>query len=111
MGHNYLRTLPYEVGKLFNIIILVLVGNPLTKEIMALYSEPNGTQKLLTYMLDNLHGEFYRFCMYLSSVSCDSSVGKGSFIIPASILTSATNKLFNLCPDLYSAAVLCSRIL
>lgn len=58
LGHNYLRTLPYEVGKLFNIIILVLVGNPLTKEIMALYSEPNGTQKLLTYMLDNLHGKY-----------------------------------------------------
>lgn len=55
-----MRVLPYEIGKLFNIIILGLVGNPLPKDIMAIYSEPNGTQKLLTYMLDNLSGKPYK---------------------------------------------------
>ncbi|XP_050300487.1 CCR4-NOT transcription complex subunit 6-like isoform X2 [Anthonomus grandis grandis] len=35
-------------------MILGLVGNPLSKDIMTIYSEPNGTQKLLTFMLDNL---------------------------------------------------------
>lgn len=44
------------MGKLFNLMVLGLQGNPLNKEIMSLYSEPNGTQKLLTYMLDNLQG-------------------------------------------------------
>ncbi|XP_076253134.1 CCR4-NOT transcription complex subunit 6-like twin isoform X2 [Rhynchophorus ferrugineus] len=54
LNHNHLRILPYELGKLFNLMILGLVGNPLTKDILTIYSEPNGTQKLLTFMLDNL---------------------------------------------------------
>ncbi|XP_018560799.1 CCR4-NOT transcription complex subunit 6-like [Anoplophora glabripennis] len=54
LAHNYLRILPYELGKLFNLMILSLMGNPLSKDIMQIYSEPNGTQKLLTFMLDNL---------------------------------------------------------
>lgn len=33
------------------------MGNPLQKEFMNIYNEPNGTQKLLTYMLDNLSCE------------------------------------------------------
>ncbi|CAH2010291.1 unnamed protein product [Acanthoscelides obtectus] len=56
LAHNYLRILPYELGKLFNLMILSLVGNPLNKDIMSIYSEPNGTQKLLSFMLDNLQG-------------------------------------------------------
>ncbi|CAH0553446.1 unnamed protein product [Brassicogethes aeneus] len=52
--HNFLRILPYELGKLFNLMVLGLAGNPLNKDIMNIYSEPNGTQRLLTYMLDNL---------------------------------------------------------
>ncbi|KAB0801978.1 hypothetical protein PPYR_04164 [Photinus pyralis] len=54
LSHNVLRILPYEIGKLFNLIMLGLHGNPLNKDIMTIYSEPNGTHKLLTYMLDNL---------------------------------------------------------
>lgn len=54
LAHNHLRILPYELGKLFNLMILSLVGNPLNKDIMSIYSEPNGTQKLLTFMLDNV---------------------------------------------------------
>jgi CCR4-NOT transcription complex subunit 6 len=54
LSHNQLRILPYELGKLFNLMVLGLIGNPLSKDIMNIYAEPNGTQKLLTFMLDNL---------------------------------------------------------
>jgi Leucine-rich repeat (LRR) protein len=57
LNNNHLRVLPYELGKLFQLHILGLQGNPLTKEILTLYGEPNGTHKLLTYMLDNLQGK------------------------------------------------------
>lgn len=32
-------------------------GNPLSQDILNLYQEPDGTRKLLNYMLDNLAGE------------------------------------------------------
>ncbi|XP_063227198.1 CCR4-NOT transcription complex subunit 6-like isoform X2 [Bacillus rossius redtenbacheri] len=54
LNNNHLRSLPYELGKLFQLHVLGLAGNPLTKEVLAIYSEPNGTHKLLSYMLDNL---------------------------------------------------------
>uniref|UniRef100_U5EWB3 poly(A)-specific ribonuclease n=1 Tax=Corethrella appendiculata TaxID=1370023 RepID=U5EWB3_9DIPT len=54
LNNNLLRVLPYELGKLFHLHILGLHGNPLGKDVMSLYNEPNGTNKLLTYMLDNL---------------------------------------------------------
>ncbi|XP_039968872.1 CCR4-NOT transcription complex subunit 6-like isoform X1 [Bactrocera tryoni] len=54
LNNNYLRNLPYEIGKLFHLHVLGLMGNPLQKEFLSIYNEPNGTQKLLTYMLDNL---------------------------------------------------------
>ncbi|XP_060063533.1 CCR4-NOT transcription complex subunit 6-like isoform X2 [Ylistrum balloti] len=54
LNHNCLRVLPYELGKLFNLQTLGLKGNPLSQEIMNLYNSPNGTQKLLSYMLDHL---------------------------------------------------------
>ncbi|PSN30698.1 CCR4-NOT transcription complex subunit 6 [Blattella germanica] len=59
LNNNHLRVLPYELGKLFQLHILGLQGNPLTKEILSLYGEPNGTHKLLTYMLDNLQDKSY----------------------------------------------------
>jgi len=54
LNNNLLRVLPYELGKLFHLVILGLHGNPLGKDILSIYNEPNGTSKLLTYMLDNL---------------------------------------------------------
>ncbi|KAJ8668588.1 hypothetical protein QAD02_010251, partial [Eretmocerus hayati] len=54
LNQNFLRVLPYELGKLFQLQVLGLHGNPLSKEVMALYGELSGTQKLLSYMLDNL---------------------------------------------------------
>ncbi|XP_026679283.1 CCR4-NOT transcription complex subunit 6-like [Diaphorina citri] len=56
LNNNNLRTLPYELGKLFQIQILGLHGNPLSKDYMKIYNEPNGTQKLLSYLLDSLQG-------------------------------------------------------
>lgn len=34
-----------------------ITGNPLSPDILNLYQEPDGTRKLLNYMLDNLAGE------------------------------------------------------
>lgn len=64
LNNNLLRLLPYELGKLFQLHVLGLQGNPLTKEVLSLYSEPNGTHKLLTYMLDNLQGKELVFCFF-----------------------------------------------
>uniref|UniRef100_A0A182W382 Uncharacterized protein n=1 Tax=Anopheles minimus TaxID=112268 RepID=A0A182W382_9DIPT len=56
LNNNYIRLLPYELGKLFNLHVLGLHGNPLGKDVLSIYNEPNGTSKLLMYMLDNLSG-------------------------------------------------------
>ena len=57
LNHNSLRLLPYEIGKLFNLHILGLAGNPLQPEILSLYK--SGTPHLLTYLLDNLAGKWF----------------------------------------------------
>ncbi|XP_061196142.1 CCR4-NOT transcription complex subunit 6-like [Saccostrea echinata] len=54
LNNNLIRMLPFELGKLFNLQTLGLKGNPLSPEILNIYNQPNGTQKLLSYMLDNL---------------------------------------------------------
>lgn len=56
LHNNYLRVLPYELGKLFHLQLLGLQGNPLSKEMLSIYNDNNGTAKLLSYMLDNLQG-------------------------------------------------------
>ncbi|KAH9501544.1 CCR4-NOT transcription complex subunit 6, variant 2 [Dermatophagoides farinae] len=58
LNHNNLRQLPYELGRLFQLQQLALKGNPLTQELLVIYNEQNGVQKLLTYLLDNLQGRF-----------------------------------------------------
>lgn len=55
--NNLLRSLPYEIGKLFHLQILGLQGNPLNKECLKIYNEPNGTLKLLSFLLDSLAGK------------------------------------------------------
>ena len=52
LNHNSLRVLPYELGKLFQLQLLGLNGNPLQKDIQSLYK--TGTNHLLTYLFDNL---------------------------------------------------------
>ena len=65
LNHNQLRVLPYEIGKLFNLQNIGLKGNPLTMEIQSVYSDSNGTLKLLNYMLDNLAGKIpICLCLY-----------------------------------------------
>ncbi|KAF0300769.1 putative RNA-directed DNA polymerase from transposon BS [Amphibalanus amphitrite] len=54
LNHNLLRLLPYELGKLFNLQVLGLKGNPLAADILSVYQEANGTQRLLTMMLNSL---------------------------------------------------------
>lgn len=45
--------LPHNI----NVDILILrSGNPLAQDIMNLYQEPDGTRRLLNYLLDNLAG-------------------------------------------------------
>ncbi|KAL4659817.1 CCR4-NOT transcription complex subunit 6-like isoform X1 [Arapaima gigas] len=56
LNNNQLRVLPFELGKLFQLQTLGLKGNPLTQEILSLYQEPDGTRRLLNYLLDNLAG-------------------------------------------------------
>lgn len=56
LNNNLLRVLPFELGKLFQLQTLGLKGNPLTQDILNLYLEPDGTRRLLNYLLDNLAG-------------------------------------------------------
>ncbi|MEQ2259544.1 CCR4-NOT transcription complex subunit 6, partial [Xenotaenia resolanae] len=60
LNNNQLRVLPFELGKLFQLQTLGLKGNPLAQEIMSLYQEPDGTRRLLSYLLDNLAGAIKR---------------------------------------------------
>ncbi|KAM9795039.1 CCR4-NOT transcription complex subunit 6a [Neosynchiropus ocellatus] len=60
LNNNQLRVLPFELGKLFQLQTLGLKGNPLAQEIMSLYQEPDGTRRLLNYLLDNLAGAIKR---------------------------------------------------
>lgn len=49
----------------------VFTGNPLAQEILNLYQEPDGTRRLLNYLLDNLagtkRGELLNSSLFLSS--------------------------------------------
>ena len=57
LNNNQLRLLPYELGRLINLQVLGLKGNPLASEFTSHYScnDPKGTHKLLAYMLDHIH--------------------------------------------------------
>jgi CCR4-NOT transcription complex subunit 6 len=57
LNNNSLRALPYELGRLFLLQTLGLSGNPLSPELINMVKEPNGTSRLLTFMLDNLQGK------------------------------------------------------
>ncbi|KAJ0019843.1 hypothetical protein NQD34_007412 [Periophthalmus magnuspinnatus] len=69
LNNNLLRVLPYELGRLFQLQTLGLKGNPLSQDILNLYQEPDGTRKLLNYMLDNLAGELSTCLQWLSPIS------------------------------------------
>ena len=67
------RVLPYELGRLFQLQTLGLNGNPLSSEIIELYSSPNGTYELIGYLLDNqppnMEQPGIEFCLLLFSIS------------------------------------------
>ena len=58
LNNNQLRLLPYELGRLINLQVLGLKGNPLASEVLGIYNEPKGTHKLLAYMLDHIHRKY-----------------------------------------------------
>ena len=66
--NNNLRVLPNELGKLFQLQTLNLQGNPLPQEVLNLLAESNGTTKLLTFMLDNLAGEYQTEVCFVMSI-------------------------------------------
>ena len=47
-----------------------LKGNPLPSDIMNMYNEPNGTQRLLTFLLDNLNSQYTLLIVLLPSKHC-----------------------------------------
>lgn len=57
---NILRSSLYRECFLPTVCMRVSTGNPLTQEIMSLYQEPDGTRRLLNYLLDNLAGAIKR---------------------------------------------------
>lgn len=54
LNHNHLRVLPYELGRLFQLQVLGIAGNPIQSEILSMVSEPSGTARLVSFLLDNL---------------------------------------------------------
>ncbi|TRY98376.1 hypothetical protein DNTS_021798 [Danionella cerebrum] len=85
LNNNQLRVLPFELGKLFQLQTLGLKGNPLAQDIMNLYQEPDGTRRLLNYLLDNLAGtKRALFSVMCYNVLCDKY---------------ATRQLYGYCPS------------
>ena len=56
LNNNAFRLLPCELGRLFLLQTLGISGNPLSPDILNMSTEPHGTTKLLTFLLDNLTG-------------------------------------------------------
>lgn len=63
-------------------------GNPLAQEIMSLYQEPDGTRRLLNYLLDNLAGAIKR-----SESPCPLS---GNCILPVVFFISSKDSLISI---------------
>ncbi|CAG9579632.1 unnamed protein product [Danaus chrysippus] len=70
LHNNYLRVLPYDLGKLFHLQMLGLQGNPLSKEMLSIYNDSNGTAKLLTYLLDNMQEMALLIMLFGDSAIC-----------------------------------------
>ena len=63
LNHNHLRVLPYELGRLFQLQVLGISGNPIQAEILSMVSEPNGTARLVSFLLDNLQSVLVLVCI------------------------------------------------
>ncbi|CAF3490840.1 unnamed protein product [Adineta steineri] len=78
LTNNSIRNLPYEIGKLFRLQSLGLLGNPLSAEILSIYTESNGLQKLLSYFLDNFSSSLNVTEPRRATVSCKNIFSSSS---------------------------------
>ncbi|XP_051974647.1 CCR4-NOT transcription complex subunit 6-like [Xyrauchen texanus] len=104
LNNNCLRVLPYELGRLFQLQILGLKGNPLSQDILNLYQEPDGTRKLLNYMLDNLavHPEQLPQRPWITLKERDQMMSTAVFTVMCyNVLCDkyATRQLYGYCPS------------
>ncbi|XP_029456311.1 CCR4-NOT transcription complex subunit 6-like isoform X3 [Rhinatrema bivittatum] len=104
LNNNLLRVLPYELGRLFQLQTLGLKGNPLSQDIFSLYQEPDGTRKLLNYMLDNLavHPEQLPQRPWITLKERDQILPSASFTVMCyNVLCDkyATRQLYGYCPS------------
>uniref|UniRef100_A0A8I6AL98 poly(A)-specific ribonuclease n=14 Tax=Muroidea TaxID=337687 RepID=A0A8I6AL98_RAT len=104
LNDNYLRVLPYELGRLFQLQTLGLTGNPLSQDIMSLYQDPDGTRKLLNFMLDNLavHPEQLPPRPWITLKERDQILPSASFTVMCyNVLCDkyATRQLYGYCPS------------
>ncbi|XP_057688577.1 CCR4-NOT transcription complex subunit 6-like isoform X1 [Corythoichthys intestinalis] len=104
LNNNLLRVLPYELGKLFQLQTLGLKGNPLSQDILNLYQEPDGTRKLLNYMLDNLavHPEQLPQRPWITLQERDLTLPTAAFTVMSyNVLCDkyATRQLYGYCPS------------
>ncbi|KAF0022632.1 hypothetical protein F2P81_025258 [Scophthalmus maximus] len=104
LNNNLLRVLPYELGRLFQLQTLGLKGNPLSQDILNLYQEPDGTRKLLNYMLDNLavHPEQLPQRPWVTLKERDQTIPTATFTVMCyNVLCDkyATRQLYGYCPS------------
>uniref|UniRef100_A0A672GET7 poly(A)-specific ribonuclease n=1 Tax=Salarias fasciatus TaxID=181472 RepID=A0A672GET7_SALFA len=104
LNNNLLRVLPYELGRLFQLQTLGLKGNPLSQDILNLYQEPDGTRKLLNYMLDNLavHPEQLPQRPWITLKERDQVTPTAAFTVMCyNVLCDkyATRQLYGYCPS------------
>lgn len=104
LNNNLLRVLPYELGRLFQLQTLGLKGNPLSQDILDLHQEPDGTRKLLNYMLDNLavHPEQLPQRPWISLKERDGSAPTAALTVMCyNVLCDkyATRQLYGYCPS------------
>ncbi|KAK7798313.1 hypothetical protein U0070_007859 [Myodes glareolus] len=106
LNYNQLRVLPFELGKLFQLQTLSLKGNPLTQDILNLCLEPDGTRRLLNYLLDNLSGTAKRsnnFGYWSFSAVCESVIFPTALfsVMCYNVLCDkyATRQLYGYCPS------------
>uniref|UniRef100_A0A8C3V3J9 CCR4-NOT transcription complex subunit 6 like n=1 Tax=Catharus ustulatus TaxID=91951 RepID=A0A8C3V3J9_CATUS len=104
LNNNLLRVLPYELGRLFQLQTLGLKGNPLSQDILSLYQDPDGTRKLLNYMLDNLavHPEQLPPRPWITLKERDQILPSGKSVLCVyNVLCDkyATRQLYGYCPS------------
>ncbi|KAM9238049.1 CCR4-NOT transcription complex subunit 6-like isoform 3-T3 [Dugong dugon] len=104
LNNNLLRVLPYELGRLFQLQTLGLKGNPLSQDILNLYQDPDGTRKLLNFMLDNLavHPEQLPPRPWITLKERDQILPSASFTVMCyNVLCDkyATRQLYGYCPS------------